>query len=108
MSVTKISQTGVGSSSIYQVDYLQERVILGIQAVINGTVTYTVEYTLDDIAASNFNASTADWIPVAANLTNAVTSITGVLNGFPCRGVRVTVSSGSGTVDVTILQAGLG
>jgi hypothetical protein len=107
MGVTKISQTGVGSSKIHQVDYLLERVTIGIQAVLTGTATYTVEYTLEDIAASGFDPSTVEWLPSAANLTNAVASIT-TPQSLPCRGIRVTVSSGTGTVDVTICQAGVG
>jgi len=107
MAVNKISKTGVGSSGIYAVDYFQCPVNVGIQAVVTGTATYTVEYTLDDILDSGFVASTATWVAVATNLNNA-TGNQNALFIIPSRGIRITIASGTGTVTATICQAGIG
>jgi hypothetical protein len=107
MAANTISKTGTGSSTIYAVDYFRCPVNVGIQAVLSGTATYTVEYTLDDITDSSFVASSATWTGAAADLTGASTSKNGLLT-VPCRGIRLTIASGSGTVTVTLCQAGIG
>jgi hypothetical protein len=107
MAVNTISKTGTGSSSIYAVDYFRCPVNVGIQAVLTGTATYTVEYTLDDITSDSFSASTATWTGATADLTGASASKNGLLT-VPCRGIRLTIASGTGSVVATICQAGIG
>jgi len=107
MAVNTISKTGTGSSSIYAVDYFRCPVNVGIQAVLSGTATYTVEYTLDDITSDSFSASTATWTGATADLTGASASNNGLLT-VPCRGIRLTIASGTGSVVATICQAGIG
>lgn len=107
MAVNTISKTGTGSSGIYAVDYFRCPVNVGIQAVLSGTATYTVEYTLDDILDANFNAATATWTGATTDLTGASASKNGVLT-VPCRGIRLTIASGTGSVVVTLCQAGIG
>jgi hypothetical protein len=107
MAVNTISKTGTGSSSIYAVDYFKCPVNVGIQAVLSGTATYTVEYTLDDITSDSFSASTATWTGATADLTGASASKNGLLT-VPCRGIRLTIASGTGSVVATICQAGIG
>jgi hypothetical protein len=107
MAVNKISKTGVGSSTIYAVDFFQSPVTIGIQAVLTGTATYTVEYTLDDILDPAFVASSATWTPVSSDLTSAVASKNAYFN-VPSRGIRVTIASGTGGVVATICQSGIG
>jgi len=107
MPVNTISKTGTGSSSIYAVDYFRNPVNIGIQAVLSGVATYTVEYTLDDILDPAFVASSATWTGATADLTGASASKNGLLT-VPCRGIRITIASGSGSVVATICQAGIG
>ncbi len=107
MAVNTITKTGAGSSTIYAVDYFKVPVNVGIQAVLSGTATYTVEYTLDDILADGFVASSATWTGATADLTGANASKNGLLT-VPCRGIRLTIASGGGTVTVTLCQAGIG
>lgn len=107
MAANKLTKTGAGSTRIYAVDYFKNPVNIGIQAVLTGTATYTVEYTLDDILDSSFNAATATWNPVTTDLSGATASKNGFFN-VPCRGIRLTIASGSGTVVATICQAGIG
>lgn len=107
MAANTISKTGAGSSTIYAVDYFRCPVNVGIQAVLSGVATYTVEYTLDDITSSTFNAATATWTGATTDLTGASASKNGLLT-VPCRGIRLTIASGAGTVTVTLCQAGIG
>ena len=107
MAVNTISRTGAGSSSIYAVDYFKCPVNVGIQAVLTGVATYTVEYTLDDILDPAFVASSATWTGATTDLTGASASKNGLLT-VPCRGIRLTIASGAGSVLVTLCQAGIG
>lgn len=107
MAVNTISKTGTGSSGIYAVDYFKVPVNVGIQAVLSGTATYTVEYTLDDILADGFVASSATWTAVSTNFTGATTSQNALFT-VPARGIRLTIASGAGTVTATLCQAGIG
>jgi hypothetical protein len=107
MPATVLTQTGSGSSRIVAVDYFQNPVNVGIQAVVTGSATYTVEYTLDDITAAGFTAVAARWTAATGSLSGATTSVNGLID-VPCRGVRLRISSGAGTVVATICQAGVG
>lgn len=107
MAVNKLSKTGAGSSGIYAVDYFKCPVNVGIQAVVSGTATYTVEYTLDDILDPAFSAASATWVGATSDLTGASASKNGLLT-VPCRGIRLTIASGDGSVVATICQAGIG
>lgn len=99
-----ISQTGVGSSSVYQRNYLVVPGVMGIQTTVSGTVTYTVEQTLEDILAADFSPSTASWSPlVGTAFTNSTSNVAGFYLA-PNRGMRVRVSNGTGTVVVKFLE----
>lgn len=97
-----LSQTGAGSSAAAPLD-IHGRPEISLQVVTSGTVTYTVEQTLD----SPFDSSvTATWFPHPdTNLVSATSSKQGNYAYVPAA-VRVTVNSGSGTARLTIIQAG--
>lgn len=100
-----LTQAGVGSSQVWQANYLIVPAIVTAQGSVTGTATYTIEYTLDDILAPDFDPNTARWTPLAGAVTNA----TGTAFGnpqLPMRGVRLRVSSGTGTVVAKINQYG--
>ncbi len=107
MGVNKISQTGIGSSVAFPIDYTQRRTLVSLGIKVTGTATYTIQFTMEDVLDDEFNSSTAEWLPLGATSTNATVSNL-VYNAFACGGLRVTISSGTGTVDVTILQSGVG
>ena len=44
-----IKQTGAGSTAWIPVDYKQSPFNVGIGVLVEGTVTYTVEHTFEDI-----------------------------------------------------------
>ena len=96
-----LTQTGTGSSRAYQSDLWPTPFNLGFGCVItSGAATYSVEHTFDDIQT---NASPT-WFPhptVAGLSANADGNY-----AFPVTAIRLTVSAGSGTVALTLVQAG--
>ena len=107
MSLSTITQSGVGSSRICLPDYLYNPVAFGLRTVVTGTATYTIQCTLDDVIASGFDPATARWEPVAGALTNATTSLFSGFSGA-VRGFRITISAGTGSVVAKIIQLGVG
>lgn len=68
--------------------------------------TYSVQYTLDDVFASNFSATSATWFN-HPDATNATTTAT-IQFVSPVTGIQVNQSTyGSGATTVVILQAGI-
>lgn len=99
-----ISQTGVGQSTIVPCDQYINSTQITLAAAISGTVTYTIEFTCDDIYADGFNPSTATWYPhaVLASLTaNACSNFM-----FPVTACRINNTAGTGTTTLTVLQSG--
>ncbi len=107
MKLRKISQTGVGTSNYIPVDVDVYFFLLTNSTVLTGTATYTIQATVDDVFAPDFNPSTADWLPLAGAFTN-LTAGTRLNSGIPVTAVRLLVSSGSGTVVLSLRQAGIG
>jgi len=100
-----LTQTGTGSSRVAIPDFFKDTFNIGLQAIVTGTVTYTVWYTLDDTQADGYVPSTGNWFPVASQMlaataTNAAQLVT------PCKGIYLQVTAGTGTVALTIQQAG--
>ncbi len=98
-----LTQTGVGSSSIFKVNYRIKPVIVTSLVNVIGTATYTLEYTLDDVSAPDFDPNTARWVPVAGAVTNATSTQFGN-NLIAMSGVRLRVSAGTGTAVAKINQ----
>lgn len=91
-SVSSVSQTGVGvSGALKFMRNEQPRVAYTINVV--GTATYSLEHSLDG----------EHWVS-----NEDVTALTGNSDGnyiFPVYGVRVNVTSGTGTVTLVLSQA---
>ena len=101
-SVTVSSQT---ASAAIPVDYTQQAFNLGVAVVSTGTLTWSVQVTLDNVLDPTV---TPTWIaaPSSTGLeagtggTNEVSVIT-----VPCRAVRLNVSAWtSGSATMTIVQ----
>ena len=95
-----VSVTGVGNSSPVVVDTRISPVALGLGAHATGTVTYSVEYCFDDPGVGFTNWYTS--ATLAAKTTSAFDSCL-----FPVTGVRVAITAGTGTVALTVAQAGI-
>jgi hypothetical protein len=105
MRPVTISQTGIGNSAVVIPDYMLNPFNIGVAVRVTGTVTYTVEHTSDDVFAATFNPATATWF---AHTTLTSLSANAVSNyAFAVRGIRVTVTAGSGTASLTIVQSGV-
>lgn len=105
MRPVTVTKTGTGSTNPIPMDHYRSPFNVGLGLTVSGTVNYTVQHTFDDVFASNYNPATGTWYnhPVLASLTaNADGNY-----AFPCTAVRVTVNSGSGSVTMTVVQAGM-
>ena len=105
MSAYTTSKTGAGRSSVIVPDYFIPQFNLGLQAVVTGTATYSIQFTMDDTSAASFDASTATWTTMAAPFSAATATQAGAFT-TPVRGICINVASGAGTVALTIVQAG--
>lgn len=100
------SVTGVGTSNVCPADHYVSPFNVALNVVVSGTVTYTVQYTFDDVFAANFNPSTANWTNHPSLTAQSVTKDSNI--AYPVRGIRLNVSAGTGTATLTIIQAGGG
>lgn len=98
-------QNGVGSTRVLPMNYRIANPAITSSCVVTGAVTYTVEYTMDDITASDFDPATARWSAIGGAQSNASTTSTLNLT-VPVTGIRLRVSGGTGSVVATINQYG--
>ena len=103
MQQPTVSVTGTGSSAVVAVDFFRNPFNIGLGVVVTGTVSFTVEYTFSDPSDPAFNAATATWF--STGLTGSATA--GQAFTVPCRAIRVTNASGTGTSLLYVQQAGL-
>jgi hypothetical protein len=99
-SVTVSSQT---TSAWIPLNYKQTPFNATVAVVVSGTLTYSVEYTVDNVLAGEtptaFNAEDTTLVGATANQAGAITS--------PVTAVRLNVTAfTSGTATMTILQGG--
>jgi hypothetical protein len=95
------AQTGAGSSSTIVLDR-NGRPEISLQVVVNGTVNYTVQQTLDN----PFSSVAPTWFDHPdSNLVAATANKQGNYAYVPSA-VKVVVNSGAGTATLTVIQAG--
>lgn len=94
-----IKKSGTGTTSWIPLDYKQAPFNVGFGAVVNGTVTYTVEHTFDDIFDSSITPTAFSHGTVVGQSANANSNY-----AFPIRAVRLNVTAGTGDVTLTLLQ----
>lgn len=94
-----ISKTSTGTTAWIPLDYKQNPFNIGLGIVVNGTITYDIEHTFNDI----FDATVT---PVAFKHSSLVAQTTNKDGNyaFPIRAVRVNNTAGTGTTTLTILQ----
>jgi hypothetical protein len=101
----------VGSATTSQVIPLDQyispfNVSLGVALSAGANLTFSVQYTFDDVFDPAFNPATATWF-THATLTARTASSDGNL-AFPVTGIRLNVTPyTSGTATMTVVQAGL-
>lgn len=101
--VTLTTSATTGESAWIPLNYRQEGFNVGIQCdVTAGTPTWIVQMTLDDIFDPSVTP-TAIALPSGTGLETGTTDEVGVLT-VPCRAIRLTHSTSSGTTVMTIVQ----
>lgn len=100
------SVTGVGTSNVNPTDHYVSPFNVALSVVVTGTITYTVQYTFDDVYSSTFNASTANWTD-HPSLTSQSTTLSSNI-AYPVQGIRLKTTAGTGTATLTMIQAGGG
>lgn len=105
MKLTTISQTNSGRSSPCAVDDFQTPFNVGIGAAItSGTPTFNIEYSFDDPMAAGYTVSGATWY--VASGFSALTASTGGSFTVPCKAICINITSGTGAVTASVVQAG--
>jgi hypothetical protein len=104
MRPVRVSVTGVGVSPVIPTDWRHASFDVGLGVVVQGTATYTVEYTFDDVFSETFNPATATWFP-HQDLTGLTANKDSNL-AFPPTGMRLNVTAGTGKVTLNYIQAG--
>lgn len=99
MDVSKVTQTGVGTSVWIPVDNKQACFGIGFGCVVSGSATYSIEHTFDDIQ----NASVTPTAFTHTSVANKTANQDGNY-AFPIRAMRINVTAGTGSVTITVLQ----
>jgi len=93
------SITGTGTSAWIPLDYKQNPFNIGFGVVVNGTVTYDIEHTFDDVLDAS--------VTPTAFKHSALTAQTANKDGnyaFPIKAIRINNTAGTGSTTVTLLQ----
>jgi hypothetical protein len=100
MKVQTASRTGVGSTDVIVINTNVTPVNIGFAVIVTGTVNYSVQFTYDD-PGIGFTTFFDD-----ATITSKTVNEDGSIN-FPITGIKVLVNSGTGTVTMKVVQAGI-
>ena len=100
MRVQTVSKTGTGSSSPVVINTNVTPVNIGFAAVVSGTVNYSIQFSYDDPAVG-FTTWFDD-----VSITSKTGNEDGSIN-FPISAIKVLINSGSGTVTLNVIQAGI-
>jgi len=108
MQLGSISVTATGSqirSPNRVVDDFQTPFNVGIGALVTaGSPTFNIEYSFDDPNASGYTVGGATWY-VATGFSAQTATVGGALI-VPCRAICINITSGTGAVTASIVQAG--
>lgn len=105
MKYIDITKTGAGRSRALAVDDFQTPFNLGIGAKISsGSATFNIEYSFDDPTADGYTVAGATWY--VATGFSGVSAATGGSLTIPCKAICINVTSGTGTVVASVVQAG--
>ena len=100
MKVQTASKTGTGSTDAIVINTNVTPVNIGFAVIVTGTVNYSVQFTYDDPAVG-FTTWFDD-----ATITSKTGNEDGYIN-FPITGLKTLVNSGTGTVTMKVVQAGI-
>jgi hypothetical protein len=112
-----VGTNGVSSTVVIPVDVNADPTNATVQVQVVGTVTYTVEYTLNDCygttgpagpwaATTSFDtpASPALWTTLSGFSSGSVSVVGNI--AYPARALRARITAGSGSINLTFIQSG--
>lgn len=102
VTVTAAAGVNGGFSTVVPVDYMISPLNLGLGFEISGTVTYKLQYTVSDVLNATVTPVWFDSTDIVGKTTNQYGSFTS-----PIRGIRAAVTAGTGSVQMTVVQAGV-
>lgn len=97
-----VTVTGVATSAWIPVNTKQSPFNLALGAVVNGTITYTIQHTFDNVLDPVVAAGT-----ITAFDNSGMTAQTANKDGnyaFPVAAIRINNTAGTGSTTLTILQ----
>lgn len=94
-----ITQTGTGSTAWIPLDYKQNPFNIGLGVVVNGTITYDVELTFDNVFSPSVTPVAFKHATLVAQTANASSGHT-----IPIRAIRINNTAGTGDTTLTIIQ----
>lgn len=98
---------GVGSSAPMVADWSPNGNLIACSTLITGTVNYTIQEALDDLApAWDLTANNPNWFP-DSTFNASTTSQHGTLSG-PFTLIRILINSGTGTVQAKFITPFIG
>jgi hypothetical protein len=100
MRVQTVSRTGAGSTDAIVINTNTNPVNIGFAAIVTGTVNYSIQISYDDPGVG-FTTWFDD-----ATLTSKTGNEDGSIN-FPITAIKVLVNSGTGSVTLKVVQAGI-
>jgi hypothetical protein len=96
--------TGVGVSRACPPNQYVTPFNVALSVRVVGTVTYSVEYTFDDVFAKGYVPSSGNWTAHPSLTAQTATKDSNI--AYPVTGIRLNVTAGTGTAVLTIIQAG--
>lgn len=94
-----ISKTGTGTTAWIPLDYKQNPFNIGLGIVVNGTITYDIEHTFDDVYDPSVTPTAFKHSSLTAQTANKDGNY-----AFPVRAIRINNTAGTGSTTLTILQ----
>jgi hypothetical protein len=98
------SVTGTGVSAPIALDHYISPFNIGFGAVVSATATFSVQHTFDDIFSATYVPASGTWFN-HPNFTSATATGDGNY-AFPVTAVRLNVTASTGSVSLTLIQAG--
>lgn len=104
----KAGTNGVGATPWLAMNYQYAPFVLSIAAIVTGTVNYTIQYTYDD-PFMVVPGTTQGIVPTAFSdpILAAATATGETTFNNPITGMRLLINSGSGSITLRAIQAGI-
>lgn len=102
----QVGTNGIGSTSPWMIDQWTNNPNIGLGTIVTGTVNYTLQFSMDNYSPLwDLNSVTPTWYTVFG-FDGITSNAYGDLNQ-PCTMVRLTINSGTGTVQVNGIQSAI-